>query len=108
MVRSPVVSRRRYAEQKCSFVDDGESFVINGVIGDWADLHTDSSIYIELRDSKYRSYYYEAFPIADGDAYADNGFSVKISKYYLNNDEYQIFIHVGNQELTRYTELTLN
>lgn len=107
-VNSPKVSRRRYSEQKCSFVDDGETFIFNGEIGDWAELDTESNIYIELRDSKYRSNYYEAFPILDGDSYADNGFSAHISKYYLKNDEYQIFIHVGNQELTRYTELTLN
>lgn len=107
-VKSPKVSRRRYVEQKCSFIDDGESFIINGEIGDWADLDTESNIYIELRDSKYRSYYYEAFPIMEEDSYADNGFSAHISKYNLKNDEYQIFIHVGNQELTRYTELTLN
>ena len=105
---SPKVTRRRYAEQKCSFVDDGESFVFNGEIGDWAELDAQSNIFLELRDSKDKSHYYEAFPILSGDSYADNGFSVRISKYNLQNDEYSIFIHVGNQELTRYTELLLN
>ena len=107
-VESPDVTRRRYVEQKCSFVDDGESFIINGEIGDWAEINTDSNIYIELRSSSDKSYYYEAFPILSGDSYADNGFSAHISKYNLKNDEYRIFLHVGNQELTRYTELQLN
>ena len=107
-VKSPKVTRRRYAQQKCSFVDDGESFIFNGEIGDWAELDTESNIYIELRDSRDKSHYYEAFPIRSGDSYADNGFSAHISKYNLKNDQYNIFIHVGNQELSRYTELILN
>ncbi len=107
-VKSPKVTRRRYTEQRCSFVDDGESFLINGEIGDWAELDTESNIYIELRDSKDQSFYYEAFPILSGDAYADNGFSAHISKYNLKNDEYSLFIHVGSQDISRYTELLLN
>ncbi len=107
-VKTPKVSRRRYAEQHCSFVDDGESFIINGEIGDWAELETESRIFIELRSSSDKSFYYEAFPVLSGDSYADNGFSAHINKYQLKNDDYQVFIHVGNSELTRYTELTLN
>ena len=105
-VSSPNVARRRYVEQKCSFADDGESYIFNGELGDWVDLQTDSNIYIELRDSSDRSYYYEAFPILNGDSYADNGFSAHISKYNLRNGDYRLFIHVGNEKLTRYTELT--
>ena len=97
----------RYTEQRCSFVDDGESFILNGEIGDWADIEDDSEVYIELRNSKDKSFYYEAFPILSGDGYADNGFSAHINKYDLKNDEYNIFLHVGNHELTRYTELLL-
>ena len=107
-VNSPAVTRRRYAVQHCSFVDDGESFIFDGEIGDWAEIGNESNIYIELRDSKDKSFYYEAFPIRSGDAYADNGFSAHISKYNLKNDQYRIFIHVGDQELSRYTELILN
>ena len=107
-VNSPAVTRRRYVEQKCSFVDDGESFIFNGEIGNWVTLANDSCIFIELRDSKDKSFYYEAFPILSGDSYADNGFSAHINKYNLKNDEYRIFLHVGNQEMTHYTELILN
>ena len=107
-VDAPKVTRRRYIEQTCSFIDDGESFIFNGAIGDWTELDPGDNIYIELRDSKYRSYFYEAFPILNGDSYADNGFSAYISKYNLTNDEYQVFIHVGTNELTRYAELILN
>lgn len=107
-VNSPAVTRRRYVEQKCSFVDDGESFILNGEIGNWVTLANDSCIFIELRDSKDKSFYYEAFPILSGDSYADNGFSAHINKYNLKNDEYRIFLHVGNQEMTHYTELILN
>ena len=71
-------------------------------------LANDSCIFIELRDSKDKSFYYEAFPILSGDSYADNGFSAHINKYNLKNDEYRIFLHVGNQEMTHYTELILN
>ncbi len=106
-VDRPKVTRRRYSQQKCSFVDDGESFILNGEIGDWADIEDDSEVYIELRNSKDKSFYYEAFPILSGDGYADNGFSAHINKYDLKNDEYNIFLHVGNHELTRYTELLL-
>ncbi len=106
-VKSPKVARRRYVEQKCSFIDDGASFIINGRLGNWVDIETESNIYIELRDSGDRSYYYEAFPILEGDSYADNGFSAHISKYNLKNGEYQLFIHVGDEKVTRYTELIL-
>ena len=107
-VKSPSVTRRRYAGQSCTFVDDGESFIIDGEIGDWAEMTTESNIYIELRGSSDKSYYYEAFPIRSGDSYADNGFSAHISKYKLKNDEYRVYLHVGDQRLSRYTELTLN
>lgn len=107
-VSAPKAAHRRYAEQKCTFVDDGESFIFNGELADWADLDTESNIYIEFRNSGNVSHYYEAFPILSGDSYADNGFSAHISKYNLKNDEYQIFIHVGDEELTRFTELTLS
>ena len=107
-VSAPKASHRRYAEQKCTFVDDGESFIFNGELGDWVDLNTKSNIYIELRNSGNISHFYEAFPILSGESYADNGFSAHISKYNLKNDEYQIFIHVGDEELTRFTELTLS
>ena len=107
-VKSPSVTRRRYAGQSCTFVDDGESFIIDGEIGDWAEMTTESNIYIELRGSSDKSYYYEAFPIRSGDSYADNGFSAHISKYNLKNDEYRVYLHVGDQKLSRYTELTLN
>ena len=107
-VSAPKASHRRYAEQKCTFVDDGESFIFNGELGDWVDLNTKSNIYIELRNSGNMSHFYEAFPILSGESYADNGFSAHISKYNLKNDEYQIFIHVGDEELTRFTELTLS
>ena len=107
-VKSPKVARRRYAEQNCTFADDGESYIINGKIDDWAELQTESNIYIELRNSSDRSFFYEAFPILSGDSYADNGFSARINKYRLKNDDYQVFIHVGNNDLTIFTELTLN
>jgi hypothetical protein len=107
-VNPPKAGKRCYAEQRGSFVDDGESFIFNGKIGDWAELDTKSNIYIELRSSSDQSFYYEAFPILSGDSYADDGFSARVSKYNLKNDEYQVFLHIGNGELTRYTELLLN
>ncbi len=94
-------------EQPCSFKDDGEYLKISGELGDWAKLEANSNIYIELRSSKGKSYYYEAFPILSGDAYSDNGFSVRISKYGLANDDYDAYIHVGDTSHTQCAKLRL-
>ena len=104
----PRITRRRYAQQDCHFVDEGNALVFSGAIGDWVELKDDSNIYIELRSAGGQSYFYEAFPILTDDAYGDNGFSLRINKYTLHNDEYEAYLHVGNEELTRYTELQLD
>lgn len=105
---APKSTQKVAAEQYCEFTDDGEFFKFSGELGDWAELDVQSNIYIELRSSSGKSYYYEAFPILSGNATGDNGFSVRITKYGLANDDYEIFIHVGSKESTKYTELKVN
>lgn len=105
---APEVTEKVEAEQYCEFTEDEEFFKFSGELGDWAELDTQSNIYIELRGSDGKSYYYEAFPILSGDANNDNGFSIRITKYGLANDDYEIFIHVGSEESTEYTELKVN
>ena len=107
-VNSPKASKRCEGEQRCSFTDDGESLILFGKIGDWAELDTQSNIYLELRSESDQSIFYEAFPIFGGDSYADDGFSVRVSKCNLKNDGFQLFLHVGDEEVTRYTELLLH
>lgn len=106
----PLPARRGYvkADQHCTFTDSGDIFTLSGRVGDWASLGTDSNIYIELRGSEDKTFCYEAFPILDGDAYADDGFSARIEKYSLPNDTYHVYLHVGNDTQTKYTELHLS
>lgn len=106
--QAPQITRQRYAQQDCHFVDEGNALVFSGAIGDWVELKDDSNIYIELRSAGGQSFFYEAFPILTDDAYGDNGFSLRINKYTLHNDEYEAYLHVGNEELTRYAELQLD
>ncbi|MDD6395305.1 MAG: hypothetical protein PUB37_03880 [Firmicutes bacterium] len=101
----PGVTTAVSSEQPCSFKDEGEYLKISGEIGDWAELETNSNIYIELRSSNGESYYYEAFPILSGDANGDDGFSIRISKYGLANDSYDAFVHVGDKYKTKYAKL---
>ena len=105
-VQKPQTTRWRSSGQKGRLEDDGESLLISGEIDGWITLDTESNIYLELR-SENKSYYFEAFPIDKGDSYADNGFSARISKYNLPNDEYRMLIHVGDENGTVYTELNL-
>lgn len=94
-------------DQTCSFTDKGDYMEFNGMLEDWAELDAKSNIYIELRGTDGKSYCYEAFPIFSGNAENDRGFSVRISKYELVNDDYQAFIHVGDSFRTQYTKLKL-
>ena len=109
-VEVPLPAKRGYvrAKQYGSFTDSGDIFTFSGRVGDWATLGADSNIYIELRGSEGKSFFYEAFPILEGDAYADDGFSARIEKYSLPNDTYNVYLHVGNDTQTKYTALQLS
>ena len=109
-VQTRLPGKRGYAnaEQPCSFADNGEFLLFSGRLGDWAPLRDNSDIYIELRGvGSGKSYVYEAFPICEGRASTDDGFSVRIGKYSLPNDEYDIYLHVGDSNGTVYAKLIL-
>lgn len=96
------------AAQRCRLADKGDYFTFNGYVGDWAALAADSNIYIELRDTQGKSYCYEAFPIAEEEPYRDDGFSARIDKYSLPNNKYDVYLHVGDGDSSRYTDLILD
>lgn len=91
--------------QNCECIDNGKSLKMNGQLGDWVTIGDESNIYIELRDSSGQSRYYEAFPICEGNARDDSGFSLTIGKDGLTDDAYEAYIHVGSETGTQYTQL---
>lgn len=109
-VKTRLPGKRGYAnaEQTCEFADNGEFLLFHGRLGDWTTLGTESDIYIELRGvDSGKSYVYEAFPICEGNPYIDDGFSARIGKYSLPNDQYDVYLHVGDGNGTVYAKLML-
>ncbi len=92
------------AEQLCSFVDNGDTVKVSGIVGDWRSVGDEDCIYIEMRGEN-DSCFFEAYPIAEGDSKENDGFSATISKLHLQNDQYKAYIHIGSPAETRCAPL---
>lgn len=83
----------------CEAVKNDGKINISGVLSDDIALGDTDCIYVEFRESG-NSVYFEAFPICEGDAYEDRGFSLTVPVAELLQGEYTMYLHVGDSDNT--------
>lgn len=79
-------------------VADGK-VTVSGEISEKISLCDEDCIYVEFRADGH-SVYFEAFPICEGDAFNDRGFSVTVSEAELLQGEYTMYLHIGTTDGT--------
>ncbi len=83
----------------CEALQEEGKISVSGKVSEDIELKDKDNIYLELR-GKNRSVFFEAFPICEGDAFDDRGFSVTIAEAELLQGEYMMYLHIGKSEST--------